>query len=215
MTVRPLFAAALIAVAAAIAMTGPAMAARQDVANIFFSPSGEPFRGGDKDNYAVALWFAKVDANKDGAISRQEFRADAMRFFAEVDLNKDGKIDAAEVKNYENRIAPEILARSFYSGDVRGKDGPTDIQPHGDTRLGNVKTDVNNGQNRQGAGFFSFLDEPEPLTAADLDFNNKISKDEWLAAANRRFGRLDPQETGAIKFTDLPKTPIQLMRDRL
>jgi Ca2+-binding EF-hand superfamily protein len=213
MLVRALSVTALALTLAAVAL--PASAARKDVANIFFSPSGEPFHGGDKDPYAVALWFAKADANKDGAISKAEFRADAMRFFTVIDLNKDGKIDAAEVRNYENKIAPEVLARSFYSGDVRGKEGPTDIQPHGDTRLGNVNTQTDVGQNRQGAGFFSFLDEPEPLTAADLDFNNKVTKDEWIAAANRRFGRLDPEGTGAIKLSDLPRTPIQVARDHL
>lgn len=213
MTVRPLFAAAA-ALALTLAAAAPAMASRASVANIFFSPSGEPFRGADKDDYAVALWFAKADANKDGAISKEEFRADALRFFAVLDLNKDGKLDSVEVRNYEQKIAPEVLARSFDTGDVRKKDGPVDIQPHGDTRLGNVKTDVDMGQNRQGAGFFSFLDEPEPLTAADTDFNNKITREEWIAAANRRFGRLDPEGVGAIRLKDLPKTPIQVMRDR-
>jgi hypothetical protein len=213
MTVRPLF-TALAALGLTLAVASPAMA-RRDIANIFFSPAGEPYRGGDKDDYAVALWFAKADANKDGAISKQEFRADALRFFAVVDLNKDGKIDSTEIKNYEEKIAPEVLARTFDSGDVRKKDGPVDIQPHDGSRLGNVKSETDYGQDRQGAGFFSFLDEPEPLTAADLDFNNKVTRDEWMAAANRRYGRLDPEGTGAVKLKDLPKTPIQIMRDRL
>jgi Ca2+-binding EF-hand superfamily protein len=201
------------AMALLLSATAPAYA-RKDVANIFFSPAGEPFRGADKGDYAVALWFAKADANHDGVLSKEEFRADANRFFEVVDLNHDGKIDAAEVKNYEMKIAPEVLARSFDSGDVVGSSGPKDIQPHNDSRLGNVSSQINNGQNRQGAGFFSFLDEPEPISGADIDFNNKITKDEWLAATNRRFGRLDQEGTGALKLSDLPKTPIQIFRDR-
>ena len=59
------------------------------------------------------------------------------------------------------------------------------------------------------------VEQPRQLTAADLDFNNKVTREEWLAAANRRFGRLDPAGTGAIKLADLPKTPIQIARDRL
>lgn len=213
MTVRPLMIAAAT-LALAVAAASPALA-RRDIANIFFSPSGEPYRGADKDPYAVAAWFAHADANKDGVLSKEEFRADAMRFFAVVDLNKDSKIDSAEVKNYETRIAPEVLARSFDSPETDGKKGPVDVGPHSDTRLGNLKSQIDDGQNRQGAGYFSFLDEPEPLTAADLDFNNKVTREEWLAAANRRFGRLDPAGTGAIKLADLPKTPIQIARDRL
>lgn len=214
MTVRSVSLAA--AGLAALLLAGqPALARKADVANIFFSPSGEPFRGGDKDAYAVALWFAQADTNHDGQLSREEFRADALRFFAIVDTNKDGKLDAAEIKHYEEKIAPEVLARSFDTGDVKGKDGPTDITPHDDSRLNNVSTAFDFGQNRQGAGFFSFLDEPEPLSGADIDFNNKVTKDEWLAATTRRFKRLDPNDTGAIRFKDLPKTPIEVMRDRV
>lgn len=212
MSVRPLL-TAMAALTLVLCAASPALA-RRNVANIFFSPSGEPFHGGDKDDYAVALWFAKADADHDGVLSKAEFRADASRFFDRVDLNHDGRIDAAEVTNYETRIAPDVLARSFDTSDVVGSSGPRDIQPHGDTRLGTTTSQVQEGQNRQGAGFFSFLDEPEPITAADIDFNNRITRDEWLAATNRRFGRLDPQGTGAVKLSDLPRTPIQIMRDR-
>jgi hypothetical protein len=212
MPVRPLL-TAVSALALALCATAPAMA-RRDVANIFFSPSGEPYRGADADDYAVAAWFAKADANHDGTLSKEEFRADANRFFAVVDVSHDGKVDAAEVKNYEEKIAPEVLARSFDTADVRGSSGRKDIQPHNDTRLGNTSTTASEGQNRQGAGFFSFLDEPEPISAADIDFNNKVTKEEWLAATNRRFSRLDPEATGGVKLADLPKTPIQIIRDR-
>ena len=98
---------ALFTVAAtvlALAAAAPAAAAKHDVANIFFSPCGEPFRGHDKGPYAVALWFAQADANKDGVLTREEFRADAVRFFASLDLNKDGKLDSAEIKHYEAAV---------------------------------------------------------------------------------------------------------------
>ena len=212
MSVRPLL-TAVAAAALVLCAAAPAMA-RKDVANIFFSPSGEPFRGADDGDYAVALWFAKADADHNGTLTREEFRADANRFFAVVDLNHDGRIDAAEIKNYEERIAPEVLARSFDTSGLKGSSGPRDIQPHNDSRLGNTPSMVNEGQNRQGAGFFSFLDEPEPISGADMDFNNKVTKEEWAAAAKRRFGRLDPENTGALTLKDLPKTPIQVIRDR-
>ncbi|HEX4694772.1 EF-hand domain-containing protein [Sphingomonas sp.] len=40
--------------------------------------------------------FARLDANGDGVIDREEFRAVALRRFDRMDANKDGKIDAAE-----------------------------------------------------------------------------------------------------------------------
>ena len=39
---------------------------------------------------------ARLDANGDGAIDREEFRAQAVRRFDRMDANKDGKIDPAE-----------------------------------------------------------------------------------------------------------------------
>lgn len=40
--------------------------------------------------------FARLDTNGDGAIDRDEFRAQAARRFDRMDANKDGTIDAAE-----------------------------------------------------------------------------------------------------------------------
>jgi Ca2+-binding EF-hand superfamily protein len=40
--------------------------------------------------------FARLDTNGDGAIDREEFRAQAAQRFDRMDTNKDGKIDAAE-----------------------------------------------------------------------------------------------------------------------
>ena len=58
----------------------PAGAQRDDRprGRLFISPMGEPFRGPDP----VRQWFDGADANKDGALTADEFVADAMRFFA-------------------------------------------------------------------------------------------------------------------------------------
>lgn len=40
--------------------------------------------------------YADLDANDDGVITRDEFRAHAIKMFDRMDTNKDGKIDAAE-----------------------------------------------------------------------------------------------------------------------
>ena len=76
---------------------------------LFISPAGEPFRAPPGAPYPVAAWFAGADANHDGALTRDEFVADALRFFTVVDADKDGVIDGFEVSAYEQRIAPEII----------------------------------------------------------------------------------------------------------
>ena len=87
---------------------------------LFISPAGEPFRAEPGAPYPVAAWFAGADTNHDGALSREEFVADAMRFFAILDVDHNGVIDGFEVSAYETQIAPEIL-QGFR--DVPGGDG--------------------------------------------------------------------------------------------
>jgi hypothetical protein len=46
----------------------------------------------------------RADANNDGAISREEFVAQATRRFERLDLNRDGKIDQAEREQIRQRM---------------------------------------------------------------------------------------------------------------
>lgn len=61
----------------------------------------------------------------------------------------------------------------------------------------------------QGAAWFSFMGEPEPVAAADGDFDGRITLKEFLAAADDRFALLDPHSRGFVLLSDLPHTPIQ------
>ena len=57
------------------------------------SPGGDargPHRHGD--------WFAKLDTNHDGRISREEMRAEADKHFDKLDTNHDGFLDKAELE---------------------------------------------------------------------------------------------------------------------
>ena len=67
-----------------------ASATAQEAVNLFISPMGEPFRAPISQPYPSATWFAGADANHDGVLSREEFRADALRFFKLLDVTKDG-----------------------------------------------------------------------------------------------------------------------------
>jgi Ca2+-binding EF-hand superfamily protein len=73
--------------------------------SLFVSPMGEPFRDGEHPERA---WFAGVDANHDGQLTRSEFIADAMRFFATLDVDHNHAIGPTEIDRYEQEIVPEI-----------------------------------------------------------------------------------------------------------
>ena len=129
-------------------------------AQVFISPSGEPFRPTAAAPEPFEAWFARVDANHDRRIDRAEFEADARAFFKVLDADGDGVIDGFEVTAYESRIAPELAARA------------------------------------EGAGPAALLDDPEPVSDADLALSSRIPLAGWMRVTDRRFDLLDPKRQG-------------------
>ena len=68
----------------------------------------------------------------------------------------------------------------------------------------------NNGANGfmpplQGAGRYGYIATPEPVTAADVNFDGMITRAEFMAAASRRFEMLDFRQDGALTQRELPR----------
>lgn len=170
---------------------------------LFISPAGEPFRAPPKAPYPVGTWFSGADGDRDSALSREEFVADALRFFAILDADRSGVIDGFEVSAYENRIAPEILGgpapdalrRGPMGGGQQGGDAP---------RRGRQGANV-----LQGAALYGLIAEPQPVMASDGDFDRRITRDEATRAAKTRFALLDADKDGLLRLAELPKTPAQ------
>ena len=187
--------------------------------NVFISPAGQPFRAPPGAPYPAQAWFAEADLNHDGKLTREEMRADALRFFDKLDANHDGVIDGLEVQAYEQDVAPEILPRieglhaeegmdpSLTYGDpnntagrgAQGRRGPSNRPPA-----------PSRGVGVQGAAVFSMINTPEPVSAADTQFDGRITRAEFGAAVDRRFDLLDSKEAGYLSLATLPKTPLQL-----
>ncbi len=195
---------------------------------IFSSPSGEPFRAGPGDALCpMAAWFAKADADHDGALTREEFCADALRFFRTLDVNGDGVIDGGEVQRYERLVFPEILGalppqadagfrieRAAYQAGGYGGGGGFGGQSQGGGRggrgggrkrggAGPATAGGASGASSQGAGRFGLLAEPEPVSAADLNFDGRITAEEFSTRADQRFRSLDPDGTGQLTLAGL------------
>ncbi|WP_158915059.1 hypothetical protein [Caulobacter sp. S45] len=187
--------------------------------NVFISPEGKPFHAPNGAPYPVGAWFAEADANHDGRLTREEFRQDAAAFFKTLDLNHDGVLDGDEVGRYEESVAPEILPNL---GRLKADEGADTSLPLG-TDQRNQDTDRSSrkgyraprqpgpasGTGIQGAGLFSLLNEPEPVAAADTEFNGRITLKQFVDTADRRFDLLDPKEVGYLTLAKLPKTPVQ------
>jgi hypothetical protein len=188
-------------------------------AQTFVSPMGEPFRAPAGQPYPSAAWVAAADTNHDGAVDRQEFLADAQRFLRTIDLDHDGRLTPEEVIAYETHVAPEIAL-------YRGRPAPLTFQPEarepGDRPHEDALPDLvgvvpprraRNGESDyggpMGAGRFTWLNIPEPVSGSDADIDRVVTAAEFAAAAGRRFDTLTAGR-GLLKLADLPKTPAQM-----
>ena len=183
---------------AVLAVGSGSLALAQTLSQLFVSPMGEPFRAAAEKPYPSGVWFAGADANKDGMISRSEFRADALRFFKTLDVNNDGRLTEDEIVRYEKQVAPEIVAATF---DTSSREAAEDSQGR--------KQPITL-YNSQGATYYGLINSPEPVRSADGDFNGKITQDEWMAAADRRFRLLVGEDGDGLKLTQMPRTPQQI-----
>jgi Ca2+-binding EF-hand superfamily protein len=175
----------------------------------FISPMGEPFRAHSVTDDTFANWFYQADRNRDGVITSDEMQADADRFFAKLDTNHDGEIDPDELVQYEWEVAPEIQVNSRHMrapGEPRPQEeikrARTDrpeMTGHGlDGRRGRG---MDGGP--QGAARYALLNMPEPVAAADTNFDRAISLSEFRQAAIARFQLLDVSHAGRLPLATL------------
>jgi hypothetical protein len=197
---------------------------------VFFSPAGEPFRPGPGLPGPLRQWFDQADANHDGVLTAEEMLADHMRFFKGLDTDGDGVLTGPEVTHYEEVIAPEILTANDRSdmggrpgahggqggreggGGGRGGGGRGGGGRGGGSRGGGGGAPSGgglfsggeaNGPDYQGAARYGLINEPEPIRAADTNFDYLVTRAEWAADSARHFAMLDKAHSGKIAFTDL------------
>ena len=209
-------------------------------ATLFISPAGKPFHGQVGQPYPVAAWFAEADADHDGKLTREEFRADFAAFFKQLDTDHNGAIDGIELAAYEQNVAPEVLPRLAQSqggganertdsaaggngpgggqGGRRRRGGGQGGQGGGDGDAGaaqrQAEASTRRGPDYDGAPAFGLLNISEPVAGADTNFDGRVTLEEFLAAADRRFDQLDKDQKGYLTLATLPHTPQQIAVDR-
>jgi hypothetical protein len=206
--VAPFVAALVLAALAACASdggAGPDAGPKGPRSSLFISPAGEPFRAGPGQPYPVAVWFAQANTSHDGKLTRDQFRADFARFFKVLDQDHNGVLDGVETQRYEQVIAPEVLPRlAQVQGGFPGERGAA-----GSRQLAEPPR-VRGRLAYDGAPAYSLLNISEPVVSADVDFDGKITLDEFLKAADRRFDLLDKDKLGYLTLDALPQTPEQI-----
>lgn len=171
----------LILALAAATQPAPPQPAQPQHGRTFISPMGEPFRVGSSAEEGLAAWFRQADRNHDGSVTLDEMKQDAQRFFETLDTNRDGEIDPDELGNYETVVAPEIRSGMTWGG---------------------ITADQLNDE-ATGGGALGLLSIPEPVAAADSNFNRGVSALEFEQAATKRFAMLDTNGDGRLTMEEL------------
>jgi len=184
---RPL----LLCAALLLAACGGGAAARHRA--ILYSPNGEPLSGGalgqPSCREAMARWFDRVDADRDGTIDHGEFIADARRQFAAMDRDKDGFVTPAELEAYR---APY---RAGQEKEAKAEAEEEDERPRRPL-FGGFGLDALTGRSREARDLAA--DRPDPVMSADVNLRFKVSLAEFLAQAERRFSSLAKAGGGRV-----------------
>lgn len=192
---------ALIASASCLA-TQPASAK----GSVYISLMGEPFRTNAAGEHPFDQWFGFADTDGDGSISRAEFLADAEAFFATLDTNGDKVIDADEMAVYERdapgrtRAAGGVVAAASSSRPTPKSSAPVEEgQVAIVTSNAPSATRVHPGQSQK----INFANVPQPVAMADLNLDRRVTLDEFLKTANRRFTNYDVDQDGRLTRKEL------------
>jgi Ca2+-binding EF-hand superfamily protein len=113
-------------------------------------------------------------------------------WFQQADSNHDGILTADELAGDAQRF--------FLTLDTN-HDG--EIDPDEITHYETVVAPSGLAGDEATAGRFGLLKIPEPVAAADTNFNRGVSADEFRSAANSRFRLLDASNTGRLTLPEL------------
>jgi hypothetical protein len=171
---------------------------------------------------ADAMAFFKVlDRNGDGVISPQEVAFYEQRIAPEV---LGMRVVGTSYRAIEDE--PKLWLVQGIPGGL-GPGGEGSFRPGGATGPnmsvdpGTIDPGPNESQRSRpydasgkGASPYGFFDEPEPVTAADIDFRGLISRANFAKLADVHFTTLDRAGVGYLTLTTLPKTPVQRRLER-
>lgn len=160
---------------------------------------GEPFRARSASDDTFVKWFRQADRNRDGTITLDEMQADAERFYATLDTDHDGEIGPEELIRYEWEIAPDIQVMS----KTRPAPGQSSATARQDEDEDGNRRRKGNDYGLQGAARYALLNIPEPVAAADANFDRGITLAEFRNAAVRRFRILDRERQGRLTLAEL------------
>ncbi|MHB9027055.1 MAG: EF-hand domain-containing protein [Armatimonadota bacterium] len=152
--------------------------------------------------------FEMMDANKDGAVTLDEFSAKPLARFAELDANKDGKVTKAEIdkavadlrEKMKQRMEEMFTKLDKNADGVIGKD---EVPPKAQDKF--QKMDTNNDGQVTKAEFVTAHQAMQPgqdlahyLVRFDANKDGAVTLDEVKAQVSTHFTKIDKDGDGKI-----------------
>lgn len=194
---------ALIAAATAFCLApAPAWAKGK----VYMSLMGEPFWTNDAGEAPFDQWLKLADQDGDGAISRIEFRTDAEAFFASLDTTGDKFIDADEMAVYEQSAPGRTRAAGGGAQGVSSsRPQPKSSAPIEEGQVAIVSSGNVPSATRvhPGGGSIDFSEVPQPVAMADRNIDRRVTLDEFIDTADRRFANYDVDQDGRLTRKEL------------
>jgi Ca2+-binding EF-hand superfamily protein len=193
---------ALLLIASASCLTAQAGWAKRSV---YMSLMGELFRTNADGEDPLDQWFKLADQDGDGTISRLEFRSDAQFFFASLDTNGDKVIDGDEMAEYE-KMAPGRTRAAGGASTSSSRPQATSSAPVEQGQVAVVSSGNVPSATRihPGGGPIDFSDMPQPVAMADLNLDRRVTLDEFMKTADKRFTTYDANGDGRLTRKELP-----------
>lgn len=154
--------------------------------------------------------FAKMDVNADGAISKADREARQQERFAEADANGDGEITPAEMTAArETRAAERAERRAQKAGQRQAKmferldtDGSGGLS-QAEMEAGKAKRAEARGERRGRDGAKGRRGGAmRMLRRADANKDQMVTREEFDAAIEARFARIDTDASGTISAAE-------------
>lgn len=174
--------------------------------NVYVSLMGEPFRAGESKDDPFDQWFKLADQDGDGSISRLELRTDAEAFFAALDANGDKVIDADEMAEYERMAPGRTRAAGGIAADVSSsRPTPKSSAPVEEGQVAIVTSNAPSATRvHPGQGpAVNFANVPQPVAMADLNLDRRVTLEEFVRTANKRFTNYDVDQDGRLTPKEL------------
>lgn len=168
----------------------------------------------------VKAQFAKMDANKDGSITREEITAQRAvqrkemqdRMFADMDGNKDGAISKDEFDAHHKDMAGHMMMEM---DGADAPDMPMPPPPPGMMAPDGPPKIVIKRMMMGGPG--GMMGEGQMFDMADANKDGKVTESEALTSALARFDRADTNKDGKITPDERRERRVEIrkvMKDR-